>query len=240
MKNAVERFLLIGLSAVAVCICVCFFLQYRKAVACDSAAERTRTVVIDAGHGGEDGGAVSAAGLRESTVNLAISLRVRDLLAFCGIETRMIRETDRSVYDDGCGSVMEKKVSDLKNRVKAVNETPNAVLLSIHQNHFSEPKYHGAQVFFSASKGSTALAEIMQDCLRVTLEPENRRMCKPAASVYLMQHIDCPGILVECWFLSNPAEAERLAAEAYQKQLSAAICGGMIRWLTAEKESHEV
>ena len=197
-------------------------------------------VVIDAGHGGEDGGAVSADGTLESAINLQIALRVRDLLSFCGVKTRMIRETDTAVYTPGSGTVAEKKRSDLQNRVRTVNETPGALLLSIHQNFFPQTKYHGAQVFYAPTDGSDQLAERMQALLRSAVEPENGRKCKPAESVYLMQNITCTGVLVECGFLSNAREAALLREDAWQKKLTAAICGALCGYLAEEGVTNEV
>ena len=197
-------------------------------------------VVIDAGHGGEDGGAVSADGTLESTINLQIALRVRDLLTFCGVRTRMIRETDTAVYTPGSGTVAEKKRSDLQNRVRTVNETPGALLLSIHQNFFPQTKYHGAQVFYAPTDGSDVLAARVQETLRAAAQPENGRRCKPAESVYLMQNITCTGILVECGFLSNAQEAARLREAGWQKKLTTAICGALCGYLAEEGNANEV
>ena len=184
------------------------------------AEENGRTLVIDAGHGGEDGGAVSASGVRESTLNLAVALRVRDLAAFVGLDTVMVRETDVSVADGGA-TVSERKRSDLAERVRLVQSTPGALLLSIHQNHFAEEKYDGAQVFYRS--GSEELAKKTQENLRLCLDPSNRRQAKKSSQVYLMEHISCPAILVECGFLSNAAETEKLTQPDYQKKLAAAM-----------------
>ena len=191
-----------------------------------------RVVVIDPGHGGEDGGATGVSGTREAELNLDISLRLRDLLSLAGCRTRMVRQTDTAVYTGPCASISEKKVSDLKNRVRLVNETPQALLVSIHQNFFSEGRYDGAQVFYAATPGSAGLAERAQQALRDALDPDNRRACKRAASVYLMEKIHCTGILVECGFLSNYAEEQRLLDAQYQKRLAAALAGAITGFLT--------
>ena len=155
-------------------------------------------VVIDAGHGGEDGGAISVTGVRESTLNLEISQRLNDLLHFLGIQTKMIRTEDVSVYTEG-ETIAQKKVSDIHNRVAMVEQTPNAVLVSIHQNQFSESQYRGAQVFYAS--GSQELAELLQSELAEQVDPKNHRECKPAKGIYLLEHISCPAVLVECGFL---------------------------------------
>ncbi len=190
------------------------------------------TVIIDAGHGGEDGGALSANGVRESGVNLEISLRLRDLLHFLGIQTKMIRETDVSVSTEGT-TIAQRKVSDIHNRVSFVEETENALLISIHQNHFSQSKYRGAQVFYAGTAGSDALAEELQNTLAAQVDPNNHRLCKAAKDVYLLKHIHCPAVLVECGFLSNPEEAALLQEPEYQKKLAAAL-GACIASYTEE------
>lgn len=177
-------------------------------------------VVIDAGHGGEDGGAISVTGVRESTLNLEISQRLNDLLHFLGIQTKMIRTEDISVYTEG-ETIAQKKVSDIHNRVAMVEQTPNAVLVSIHQNQFSESQYRGAQVFYA--QGSQELAELLQSELAEQVDPKNHRECKQAKGIYLLEHISCPAVLVECGFLSNPAEEALLRDEAYQKKLASVI-----------------
>lgn len=184
--------------------------------------ERENTIVIDAGHGGEDGGATSCTGIQESKFNLEIALRLNDLFQLLGYDTVMIRTTDRSVYTSG-DTIAAKKVSDLRQRVKTVNETENAVLVSIHQNTFPEGKYSGAQVFYGPEGEGQALAEALQAAFCATVNPGSNRKCKRADGIYLMQHIECTGVLVECGFLSNAEEEAKLRDEAYQKKLCAVI-----------------
>ena len=179
-------------------------------------------VIIDAGHGGVDGGATSVSGVLESKLNLEIALKLNDLLHLMGIHTKMIRTTDVSVYTEG-ESIAAKKVSDLKERIKIVNETENAILISIHQNHFSEAKYKGAQVFYGTMDTSKNLAEKMQAAFKETVNPGNRRQIKKATGVYLFQNIKKPGILIECGFLSNPEEDRLLQNPTYQKNMASAI-----------------
>lgn len=181
------------------------------------------TVIIDAGHGGEDGGAVSVSGVRESGLNLEISLRLNDFLPLLGLHTKMVRTEDVSVHSPQAGTIAEKKASDIRNRVELVRQTPNALLLSIHQNRFSESKYRGAQVFYADNAESRALAESLQTDLRAQLDPDNHRQCKKAQDIYLLSHVDCAAVLVECGFLSNAEEELLLRDSAYQKKLTAAI-----------------
>ena len=183
-----------------------------------------QTLVLDAGHGGEDGGAVSLSGVPESGINLAIVQKL-DLL----------RSEDISLHDDSAQTLREKKVSDLHNRVARIEETEHAVLLSVHQNTFPDGKYHGAQVFYSNGELSQPLAQLTQETLRAALDPGNTREAKPIPdSVYLMNHITCPAILVECGFLSNAEEDLLLQSGAYQTKLASALAASWLQWLDEE------
>lgn len=178
--------------------------------------------VIDAGHGGEDGGTTDPTGRKESEINLEIALRLRDLMALLGANTLMIRERDVSVNTEGT-TVSARKVSDIRNRVRITDETPHSRLISIHQNHYTEEKYHGPQVFYSHIDGSQQWAESLQEVLNTHVAPGNRREPKAAEEIYLLQHTHCPAILVECGFLSNREEAILLQEPSYQKKIAAAI-----------------
>lgn len=197
-------------------------------------------VVIDAGHGGEDGGAVSCTGVNESQINLEIALRVDDFCHLLGYPTVMLRTDDISLHDSSANTISEKKVSDLKNRVKLVNQVNNGILVSIHQNQFSESKYHGAQVFYAATNGSQPLAEQLQDNLRAVIDPANNRQCKPADSVYLLSKIQCPAVLVECGFLSNAQEEALLRDAQYQKKLAAVISCSICSYIQEELGENEI
>lgn len=192
---------------------------------------RQGTVVIDAGHGGVDGGATSCTGVPESRINLEIALQLEDLFHLLGYRTVMIRRTDVSVFTSG-DTLAAKKVSDLRQRVRIVNETENSVLVSIHQNTFSDSRYSGAQVFYGKEEGSGELAERVQTSFVSILNPGSNRAAKPAEGVYLMQNITRPGILVECGFLSNPEEEAKLRDKAYQQKLCAILAASVGEFLT--------
>lgn len=194
------------------------------------AKQGNRTVVIDAGHGGEDGGAVAASGVAESGINLAIAQRLNALLQFLGEDTVMTRREDVSIHSADALTLRQKKASDLKNRVELVNGIPGAVLISIHQNSLpSSPRVHGAQVFYAATEQSDALAASVQRTLNEHINIGNEKHEKQIdPSIYLMKHVTCPAILVECGFLSNPQEAERLQGSAYQQQLAICIAAGFL------------
>ena len=238
MKKLFRAALPCVLFALAVLLCAAVARQRQLALTASAQKPSAcRTVVLDAGHGGEDGGAVGVSGTREAALNLEISLRLRDLLRLFGVNVVMIRETDTAVYTDECRTITEKKVSDLKRRAALVSGVPDALLVSIHQNHFPEGKYRGAQVFFARSEGSKARAERMQDALRTYADPANHRACKLAGSVYLMEHASCPAILIECGFLSNYEEEQRLCSEDYQKLLSCVIAATLLESVTQEREA---
>lgn len=192
--------------------------------------ERQHIVIIDAGHGGEDGGATSCTGVLESTFNLQIGKKVNDLFHLLGYKTKMIRTHDVSVYTQG-DTISAKKVSDLQNRVKMVNETEQGILVSIHQNTFSDSRYSGAQVFYGPKGQSQQLADLLQSEFCRTINRGSNRKSKKADGIYLMQHIDCTGILVECGFLSNPAEEALLQSDDYQRKLSCVIAGTVANFL---------
>lgn len=193
---------------------------------------RQNTVIIDAGHGGEDGGATSCTGILESLLNLEIALRLRDLMHFLGNKTVMIRTTDTSIYTQGT-TLSQKKVSDLKERVRIVNETEGGILVSIHQNTFPDGRYSGAQVFYAAADGSKELAGMLQASFAATVNPGSSRQCKSASGIYLMQNIRRPGVLIECGFLSSPEEEAKLRNDSYQKKLCCVIGSNLSFYLAS-------
>ena len=192
------------------------------------------TLVLDAGHGGEDGGAVSLTGVPESQINLEIVMRMDDLLGLYGVAPVLLREEDISLHDDSAQTLREKKVSDLKNRVAMVEKLEHAELISIHQNTYTDGRYRGTQVFYAPTEGSGELAARIQNVVRTALQPENSRQEKPVPdTVYFLNHITCPGVLVECGFLTNREEEALLREAAYQKKLAAAIVSA---WLTCREQ----
>ncbi len=193
----------------------------------------TPTLVIDAGHGGEDGGAVSLTGALESHINLAVAKRVDTVLGLYGVPVLMLRDEDISLHDPKAQTLRQKKNSDLHNRADMVNGQENAVLLSIHQNSYPDGRYSGAQSFYAPTDGSRELAQVIQETLRLSLAPDNARLEKQIPdTIYLMNHISCPGVLVECGFLTNPREEQLLQNHAYQTKLAAALAGGYLQWIT--------
>lgn len=192
-------------------------------------------VIIDAGHGGFDGGAVSDDGTVEKDINLSIALYLQEYLAIFNIKTIMIRETDCSVEDNGLNTIRQKKSSDLHNRMKIMEETDNAIFVSIHQNKFPDGKYSGTQVFYSpkTKDESQVLAQTIQDYIVNTLQKDNKRQIKECGtSVFLMYNAVKPAVLVECGFLSNYEETQRLKSSEYQKKIAFCIAMGIQNYLS--------
>ena len=228
--------------SIKVCFHTCFvlliiaiiaFSQGRWKVDDTSTKQNVPAVLIDAGHGGEDGGATSCTGVLESHINLEISVRLNDLLNLLGIHTKMIRTTDISVYTEG-NTIAAKKVSDLKQRAEIVNHTDNAFLVSIHQNYFSDSRYSGAQVFYSANPESKEFAQILQSSFISVLNPGSNRSIKKADGIFLMQKVTCPAVLIECGFLSNQKEENMLRDPIYQKKLCCVIACTISGYLCAD------
>lgn len=185
------------------------------------------TFVIDAGHGGEDGGAVSADGLRESEVNLAVAQRTELLLALCGYRTVMTRRSESIDYPAEADTTRKRKRFDQERRVSLVNETEYAVLLSIHQNQYATAGPSGAQVFFGKQSGSEPFAEKLQILLGLLCEKQ-RQAVPISEDIYLLREADCPAVLIECGFLSNPGDASLLRSEDYRTALSVTITAACI------------
>lgn len=195
---------------------------------------RARPLILDAGHGGEDGGAVSLTGVPESRINLAIVLKLRDVLGLYGVDPILLREEDISLHDEGADTLREKKRSDLKNRVEAIEAVEDGVLLSIHQNTYPSGRYCGAHVFYAPTEGSQPLAEHFQNSIKSALQPDNERAVKQIPdTVYIMNHVSCPAVLIECGFLTNPDEEVLLRNEDYQRKLAAVVTAA---WLTAPSQ----
>lgn len=186
------------------------------------------TLVLDAGHGGIDGGAISDSGLKESDINLQIALKTEALVRFLGIDTVMTRETDTDNSDNKAYSEHDNLVQ----RAKLANSTENAVLISIHQNKFPSAVVSGAEVMYSDNDDSKALGFITQDNLVTLLDSSNRRVARPAPKELLLtSSVECPTILVECGFMSNPQEVQKLASNDYQLKLAAILAGSYIQFL---------
>ena len=207
-------------------------LRAQAAVAGETAIPRT--IILDAGHGGADGGASGPDGTRECDLNLAITLKTDAVLGLLGERTILLRSTDTDLSSADAKSISQKKVSDIRRRVELVNSQPGALLVSIHCNTYSQKKYHGAQVFYTPAGTAKDFGETMQLALKTAVDPGNARRAKAISpDVYLMNHIDAPGILIECGFLTNPEELNDLKDPGYQTRLAVTIA------VTAANQSPE-
>ncbi len=192
------------------------------------------TVILDAGHGGFDGGAVSQDQVLEKDLNLSVAKKLELLLLSQGVQVIMTRSEDEALTLDG----QTGKSADLRARAKIAQDNPDAILISIHMNQFGIPKYSGSQVFYSTNHSdSQLLAECIQQEIRQTLQPENTRQIKPAGGeIYLLAQAQQPAVLVECGFLSNPEETQKLQEESYQQSLAQAIASGLQNYYNGEEE----
>ncbi len=211
----------------AVIVVAAFGVTERRGVS--ARANASPHVLIDAGHGGEDGGAEGADGTLEKDINLAIARPLGDLLQVMGYTVSYTRTEDTMVNATG-GTLRERKVSDIKNRLSMIEQADMAV--SIHQNKFPQTQYSGAQVFYgTGSADSQVLAAAIRASVLSLLQPENtRELKKDDGSVYLLKHATRPLVLVECGFLSNEAEREKLKQRDYQRQMAFAIAGGIFEF----------
>lgn len=194
------------------------------------------TVVIDAGHGGEDGGASGVNGVLEKDLNLALAELLCRELDKRGVSCVMTRTTDTLLYDRTADYEGKKKALDMKARLEIARAQSNAIFVSIHQNSYPTEKYSGFQVYFSQNdERSSILAELFERSVRESLQPENRRHSKSSdGKIYLLDELECPAVLLECGFISNAHECGLLCSGEYQRALVSAFCDAIIEY----KESY--
>ncbi len=190
-------------------------------------------LIIDAGHGGIDGGASSNSGLLEKDINLQISQKLDILSNFFGVHTLMTRKYDNSLEYDPSASIRTNKNNDLNKRLEIANSYENAIFISIHLNKFEQNQYYGAQVFYSPNdENNNTIAQILQKNLILGLDPKNTRKAKEASdSIYLMKHITIPAFIIECGFLSNEDESKLLETNEYQKQIAISILSALSEFM---------
>ena len=195
-----------------------------------------KTVIIDAGHGGEDGGASSASGLIEKHLNLEISRLICEMLRESGVDVVMTREDDRLLYDRNVDFEGRKKKLDLAARLEVAKTYEESVFVSIHMNSFSDKRYSGLQVWYSQNcPESMVLAQKIQSNARSRLQPSNKRSIKAADSkIFLLDNAISPAVLIECGFLSNPDEASLLGTDAYRRELASVIYESVIEFLNTQ------
>ena len=194
-------------------------------------------IVLDAGHGGADGGCVSVNGVPEKGINLSIMQTAADTLELLGYNVKCTRNSDVSIHDQGTEGLADQKKSDMDNRLKIINGSGAALAVSIHQNQFTDPKYSGAQMFYKAeSSESSRLAEVLRGKFVMHLQPDNERETKPVGSeLFLIHNAECPAVMAECGFLSNPEEAAKLESPSYQRETAFTIADGIICYLAGSR-----
>jgi len=199
------------------------------------------TVIVDAGHGGEDPGKVSAfSGAKEKDINLAIAKFLAEELKSAGYQVIMTREEDKLVYKEGTTDITEKRRQDLTRRKDIMDNSGADIVVSIHMNDFSQSKYYGAQVFYPPnSEESKSLAECVQKALREDVDPTNKREALVKTTpILILRNLKTPTIVVECGFLSNEKEEENLRTESYQKKLAKAIKKGIDNYYKLAEDSN--
>ncbi len=201
-----------------------------------SSAPAYTTVVIDAGHGGEDGGTSSAAGLVEKDINLSIAKKLAEMLRANGVNVVMTREDDRLLYDRNIDFHGRKKKLDMAARLNIINQAENAIFVSIHMNSYTSPQYSGLQVWYSPHNAdSEVLASVIQAGNKALLQPDNERKIKSATStIFLLDKATCPAVLVECGFLSNPDEAAEFASDDHRQRVALLLCSSILEFLYRE------
>lgn len=226
----------IVLSAVILLFCILLGGICVKSVGNKSQKSQLPTVIVDAGHGGDDGGAVANDGSAEKEINLAISKKLEAMLKLFGYNVIMTRNTDDAICDKGLTTIRQKKVSDIKNRFKIMEDNPQALFVSIHQNKYQNSRESGAQVFYSPNNSSSmTLAGFLQDSISQNLQKDNMRQIKKCgSSVYLLYHAVSTAVMVECGFVSNDEELKKLKDEDYQKQMAFAIAVGINDYISNE------
>jgi N-acetylmuramoyl-L-alanine amidase len=240
VKRVVYLDLVIGLLIVIliVTLSVGYFDVYFERVGSNSPHSISKVILIDAGHGGIDGGAVGAAGTIEKNINLSIAKKLKGYLEEQGYTVIMVRETDEGLYLP-YGTIRDKKNQDLKKRKELIDEYKVDVFLSIHLNKFVEEKYYGSQVFYlKGDEGSQKLARSIQKELQNILNRGNKRVEKPSNDYYLFKGNKIPSVIVECGFLSNHEEEKLLNDDEYQNKLAWSIFSGLIKYFTEESNSN--
>lgn len=232
-RMKVKTIYLMILAVILITFCLVMYSAFSNITARTAAdsLEQQPMIVIDAGHGGEDGGA-EVDGVLEKDINLSIAGKLSEILRLCGCRVTEIRDEDISVYDSDAQTLREKKVSDLKRRVEIANGNDNNILVSIHQNKFDNSAYSGAQLFYSSNHDdSRVLAESIRGAITSLLQKDNTRELKPAGSdIYLLDHAEVPAVIVECGFLSNQEERSKLMDDAYQNEMAYAVAMGVLEY----------
>jgi len=212
--------------------------KIKKAINVNSTSVTSKVVVLDAGHGLPDEGAIGLYKTTEEAINLKITLKLQELLQKSGINVILTRSDENGIFDENANTIKEKKVSDIKNRVKIGNSEGVDIFVSIHLNKYSDSKYNGWQTFYQEkSEKSQTLAKFIQDGINNEIsEIKNDRVPLKLNKIYIMDHVKVPTVTVECGFLSNDDEVKRLKDENYQERLAIGICKGIQNYFSNEEK----
>lgn len=192
---------------------------------------KNRIIVLDAGHGGADGGAVSKSGILEKELNLKITFKVKELLEDNDIQVILTRNEDVMLYDNENDKIAKRKVQDVNNRIEMTNNSNADMLVSIHMNSFPQNYCKGWQIFYKEDNQiAKDISIYIQDSIKEIVQNENDRVAQSINNVKLINKSKIPAIIVECGFLSNEDEAKLLTEEEYQNKLAKGICKGIMKW----------
>lgn len=224
--------------ATVVCISSVLICQIQLASSNAIVNSTLPVIIIDAGHGGEDGGAVAVDGTYEKDINLQIALKINDILSIFGYKTHLIRTTDTAIHTTG-ETIRQRKISDIHNRADTMNLYENCIYLSIHQNKYEDSRIWGAQTFYSANfDESREIAQFIQNAVSSQLQPNNKRQIKKSGTdIYVLYNATKPAVMVECGFVSNQSELNQLKDSAYQNNMSLAIATGIINYNISEVQN---
>lgn len=223
--------------SVVILVCACILAKTSAVYVTGRQVEKQKEcIVVDVGHGGFDSGKIGVNGELEKDINLQIALKLKEVLEVKGIPVVLTREDDRGLYDEDSSN---KKAQDLQRRCDLINDKKPLLTVSIHQNSYTSPEIKGAQVFYyTTSTESQKLAETIQKTLIEQVDPENHREAKANNSYYMLKKTESTIVIVECGFLSNPEEAEKLSSEDYQKKMADAITLGVFRYLGRDTDKN--
>ena len=236
-KLFIFKFFIFTVATAIILLAIMYFFPYRESendtAASTEPSKKYTTVILDAGHGGEDGGTQTASGILEKNLNLKIAELIKKELENNGINVIMTRTDDKLLYDTNADYKGQKKKLDAAARIKISEDNPNSIFVSIHMNFYTDPKYSGLQVWYSTQNpDSQPLAKTIQDRNNTLFQKTNTRQIKPVGeNIYLLKQIKSPAVLIECGFLSNPKEAASLCDSGYQLALSKSIAESISEYI---------
>lgn len=232
MKNKIKNYITVFLGCIVI---VSGFVNQMNGIFEVNAEKNIQTIIIDAGHGGFDGGAIAQDNTYEKDLNLSIAIRLKSVLSVYGYNIIMTRETDVALGSDSDSST--SKAKDLGERVRIMGKHPDAIFVSIHQNKFEQSKVRGFQTFHNGSEYSKLLAESIQNIANDTFGEETARVSKEdGRDVYILKNASIPSVIVECGFISNSEELEMLKSETYQQSLAFVIANGILKYYSEKQE----